>query len=76
MELNQFIENFAAQFEETDASAFLSETNFRDLAEWSSMQALSIIAMVDEEYGVKIKGDDIRGSETIQHLFDIVKSRL
>ena len=76
MELNKFIENFAAQFEETDASAFTPETAFRDLDEWSSMQALSIIAMVDEEYGVKIKGDDIRDSVTIQHLFDIVKSRM
>jgi len=76
MELNKFIENFAAQFEETDVSAFTPETAFRDLDEWSSMQALSIIAMVDEEYGVKIKGDDIRDSVTIQHLFDIVKSRM
>ena len=76
MELNKFFENFAAQFEETDASAFTPETAFRDLDEWSSMQALSIIAMVDEEYGVKIKGDDIRDSVTIQHLFDIVKSRM
>ena len=76
MELNQFIENFASQFDDTDASAFTSETTFKDLDEWSSMQALSIIAMVDEEYGVKIKGDDIRNSENIQQLFDIVKSRL
>ena len=76
MELNKFVENFALQFDETDASVFTSETNFKDLDDWSSMQALSIIAMVDEEYGVKIKGDDIRNSKTIQHLFDIVKSRM
>ena len=76
MELNKFIENFASQFDETDASVFTAETAYRDLDDWSSMQALSIIAMVDEEYGVKIKGDDIRNSETIQQLFEIVKSRL
>ena len=76
MELKSFIEHFAAQFEETDANVFTPETKFRNLDEWSSLQALSIIATVDEEYGVKIKGDDIRNSETIQQLFDIVKSRL
>ena len=76
MELNKFIENFASQFDETGASVFTAETAYRDLDDWSSMQALSIIAMVDEEYGVKIKGDDIRNSETIQQLFEIVKSRL
>jgi len=76
MELNKFVENFASQFDDIDASVFTSETTFKNLKDWSSMQALSIIAMADEEYGVKIKGDDIRNSETIQQLFDIVKSRL
>jgi len=36
---------------------------------------LSVIAMVDEEYDVTIKGDDIRNSSTIEDLFNIVKSK-
>lgn len=76
MERKEFINNLAAQFEETDVSLFTQETKFKELDEWSSFLALSIIAMVDDEYNVKIKGDDIRNSETIQQLFDIVKSRL
>ena len=32
------------------------KTIFIELEEWSSLTALSIIAMVDEEYGVKITG--------------------
>ena len=76
MELEKFIENFAAQFEDTDASVFVAETKFRELDEWSSLISLSIIAMVDEEYDVALKGDDIRNSETIEDLFNIVKSRV
>jgi len=76
MELNTFIQNFAAQFDDTDESLFTADTRFRELHEWSSLIALSIIAMVDEEYNVKIKGDDIRESSTINDLFDIVKSRI
>lgn len=38
--------------------------------------ALSVIAMIDEEYDVKIKGDDVRNSQTINDLYEIVKSRL
>ena len=75
MEIKEFIRFFAAQFEDTDASAFVADTIFKDLEEWSSLLALSVIAMVDEEYEVKIKGDDIRNSTTIKDLFDIVKSR-
>lgn len=73
MELKEFIENFAAQFDETDASEFTAETEFKALDEWSSLTALSIIAMVDEEYDISIKGDDIRDSETIEDLFNKVK---
>lgn len=75
MELNQFIENFASQFEESDACEFTAETVFKSLGEWSSLMALSIIAMIDEEYDVRIKGGDIRSASTIEDLYVIVKSR-
>lgn len=75
MELNKFIANFAEQFDDTDASEFKAETVFKDLDEWSSLIALSVIAMVDEEYDVTLKGDDIRNLNTIEDLFNVVKSR-
>ncbi len=74
MDINAFIKNVADQFEETDIE-FTPETKFRELTEWSSLMALSVIAMVDDEYGVVIKGDDLRSVVTIQDLFQIVKSR-
>jgi acyl carrier protein len=73
MDLQNFIEKFAEQFDETDVSEFKADTEFKKLVDWSSMTALSIIAMVDDEYGVTIKGDDIRNSETIEELINIVK---
>lgn len=76
MELNQFVVNFATQFEETDASIITPQTMFRELDEWSSLIALTLIAMVDEEYHVKLKGEDIRNSQTVEDLFNIVKTRI
>ena len=76
MELKDFIENFAAQFDDTDASEFKGETKFRELNEWSSLIALSVIAMVDEEYDVTLKGDDMRAANTIEELYQIVKGKL
>jgi len=75
MELNDFIEHFSEQFEETDASAFSSSTKFHELEEWSSLTALSIIAMVDEEYDITLKGDDITKASTIEELFNTVKAK-
>ena len=76
MELKSFIENFAAQFDETDASEITAETEFKELEEWSSLIALSVISMIDEEYDVSIKGNDIRNSKTVEDLFNIVKSKV
>ncbi len=76
MELKTFIENFAAQFDETDASVFTAETKFRDLDEWSSLIGLSLIAMVDEEYDITLKGDDIKNATTVEDLFNTVKSKM
>ena len=75
MELKDFIANFADQFDDTDASEITAATEFKTLDEWSSLIALSVIAMVDEEYDVTLKGDDIRGAVTVEELFNIVKSR-
>ena len=76
MEIKDFIQNFADQFDDTDASEITATTNFRDLDEWSSLIALSIIAMVDEEYDVTLKGDDIKNANTVEDLFNTVQSKL
>lgn len=75
MELNEFVANFANQFDETDPSEITATTNFHDLEEWSSLTALSIIAMVDEEYDVTLKGDDIKNAQTVEDLYNTVKSK-
>ena len=74
--LEDFIANFAEQFDDTDASEITATTVFHDLDEYSSLIALSIIAMVDEEYDVQLKGDDMRRAVTVEDLFNIVQSRV
>lgn len=75
MELSVFVQNFANQFDETDAEVFTPETRFRDLDEWSSLIGLSIILMVDEEYGITLGAEDMKQAETIEDLFNIVQSK-
>lgn len=75
MEIKEFIQNFADQFDETDASVFTPETEFHDLDEWSSLIGLSLIAMIDDEYEVTIKGDELRAAKTVKDVFELVKSK-
>ncbi len=75
MDLITFMDNFAGLFDDTPAEQINPETNFRDLDEWSSLIALSIIAMVDEEYGVTLKGDDIKNATTVQDIFNAIVAK-
>ena len=76
MDINEFVEKFAEQFDDTDPSEIKADTRFRDLDEWSSLVGLSVIAMVDEECDVLLKGEDMRQANTPAELFEIVKSKM
>jgi acyl carrier protein len=75
MELELFVEKFAEQFDDTPVEEFSTGTVFKELDEWSSLTALSIIAMVDEELEKRITGADIRNSSTIEELYHLAQSK-
>lgn len=75
MTLNEFVEKFAQEFEDTPVEQFTPETNYRELEEWSSLIALSIISMIDDEMDVQITGANLRASQTIEELFNFVNSK-
>lgn len=73
--LNEFVKAFAAEFDDTPEEVFKPDTHFRELEEWGSLTALSVISMVDDEYDVVITGADLRSCTTIEDLYNIVKSK-
>lgn len=75
MELKDFIERFADQFDDTDASEIMAETHYRELDEWSSLIAMSVIAMAKTEYGKTLTGSEIRTCETVLDLFNVIASK-
>lgn len=48
MELNEFVEKFAEQFDDTDASEILATTEFHELDEWSSLTGMCVIALAKQ----------------------------
>ena len=73
--LNEFVELFAEQFDETDASEIEASTVFHDIEEWSSLIGLSVIAMVDEEFDVALRSDDVKTSVTVEDLYNKIISK-
>ena len=75
MNIDNFIENFAGEFDETPLEAFVPTTEFKTLEEWNSLTALSVISMIDDQYNKTITGADLRGSKTLEDLFNLVASK-
>ena len=73
--MKQFIKNFINIFDDDLSEQVTSSTVFKDLEEWSSLCALSVIAMADEEYGVEIKGNEISKADTIEDLYNLIQSK-
>jgi acyl carrier protein len=73
--LEEFVKAFAAEFDDTPEEVFKPDTHFRELEEWGSLTALSIISMVDDEADVVITGADIRSCTTIEDLYNLIQSK-
>ena len=74
--LEEVVERFAELFDDTDANQISPVTEFHELDEWSSLIGLSVIAMVDEEFDVALKGDDVKNSVTVEDLYNRVVAKL
>lgn len=76
MDLNTFVAKFCDQLDDTNISTISASTDYKAIGEWDSLIALSVIAMIDEEFEVVITGSDIDGNTTIEDLYNTVQSRL
>lgn len=75
MEKEKFIQKIAFQFDDTDIKEFSGETNFKELEEYSSLTALSIVGVIDEDYEILITVNDLKAVNTIDELFELLKSK-
>jgi len=75
MTLDEFVQEFAEQFDDTPVEDFAPNTEFKKLDEWGSLIALSIISMVDDNLDKQLTGADIRNSNTIEDLYNLVMAK-
>ena len=73
--MQDFVANFANQFDDTELEMFNSETRFRDLEEWSSLIGLAVLNMIAKKYDIKITPAELRSVETIEALYNLVVTK-
>ena len=75
MELNEFVEKFAEQFEDTDPSEITASTNYRELDEWSSLIGMMVIAFVKTDMGKTVTGDDLKSCKSVDQLYNLIMAK-
>lgn len=76
MDKKEFLENFASQFDDTDASEITLGTKFHDLDEWSSLIGMSVIAMAKVSYNKTISGTELKACEKVEDVYQLIASKL
>jgi len=73
--IDEFISKLEKEFEEMKPGTLKPNSNYREMENWSSMHALIIIAFIDAEFNILLKGDDLRSTQTINDLYELVKNK-
>lgn len=74
--LDEFLKRFCEELEDVELNSIDTSTVFKEIDEWDSLVALSIIAMIDEEFEIRVTGSDLIKSNTIEDLYNLIQSKL
>ena len=75
MDAPQFLAALHELFD-VNAGSIHKETVLQDIAGWSSMTFIGLIAMLDEDFGVRISPGTILRCHTVEDLMDEVAAEL
>ncbi|WP_417794696.1 acyl carrier protein [Terasakiella pusilla] len=70
------MENFLieiAELLEIDVSAINGDTVFREMSEWDSLAALTVLTMIDDEYGKMLTDENLSEAKTFSDLFNLAE---
>jgi len=75
MDVQTFMRNLESELEDVPPGLLEATTRFRDLAAWTSLQALIVVVSLERDYGVSLSAQELDGADTVQDLYDVVIRR-
>lgn len=78
MNIEKFIQDFNEMFDfdlADEGIIIKGETKYKELEDWDSLMALSLIALADDTYSTKLTGDEIRELDTIEDLYMFITKK-
>ena len=76
MNIEEFIKHIEAEFDDIKPGILKANSNFREVFEWNSINALILIAMVKTEYDVTLSADDLIKSRSVSDIYSLIENRV
>lgn len=70
--MKEFLERIKEALEIEDRDIQMTD-NFKEYDEWDSLNKLSLIVMIDEEYDVQVPDDKVNSCNSLQELYDEIQ---
>jgi acyl carrier protein len=65
-----------AEILEEESSALSPQTRFREHKRWDSLAGLSLLTLIEDEYGVVMGGTDLKAVNTVDALMSEIEARV
>lgn len=75
MNVEEFAKKLEAEFDDAEQGSIQPDTDYRTIKGWSSMHALIIIAFIDITYDVTLNGAELKTTNTIRDLYNLVQQK-
>lgn len=73
--LEQFRQKFSEAIEDETILKLEPNVSFKNLGSWDSFSGMSIISMIDEEFGITISSFEMGKINTLEELYDLLLKR-
>ena len=70
MNIEEFIKKIENEFVELQPGTLGPDDSLRDLIDWSSLNALILMALIKTDYGIVISSEGLRKCETVRQIFE------
>jgi acyl carrier protein len=75
MNIRDLIDKIEAEYEELEPGMLHADSEFKKLIYWNSMNSLVMIVMVEYEYKVLLKDDELKSINTVQQLAELLTAK-
>ncbi|MEZ5084192.1 MAG: acyl carrier protein [Bacteroidales bacterium] len=75
MDISYFIERIEDEFEDIKPGLLTPGSDYKKILEWSSVNALIMISLIDAEFEVILNANDLNKTNTISELYKLIEKK-